>query len=174
MAAIGDANNSKHVMVITNDSTVFLTEKWVSAFEMFGGRMTEVKNLVTELGKVCNVSMGIISGKFGFIPANYVVMKYDDVPDCKEDYEKLQKEKDYVTAIAEASKLFDKVIICVPKDMFSLLIPKLPDNKIIAVTNPIFEDECKKRGWTFYERKGARVGKENAAAIIEDVKNIIV
>lgn len=174
MAAIGDSKNSKYVMVITNDSTVFQSDGFVSAFDMFGGRMTEVKNLVSELGKVCNVSMGIISGQFGFIPANYVVMKYDNVPDSKEGYEDLQKRKDFVSAISEACKLFDKVVICVPKDMFAMLMPKLPDNKIIAVTNPIYKDECSKRGWTFYERKGARVGKENAESIIKDVKNIIV
>lgn len=174
MNVIGDTNKKPHVMVVTNDSTVFLSDGFVSAFEMFGGRMTEVKNLVTELGKVSNVSMGVISGKFGFIPANYVVMKYDEVPDSKEGYEELQKRKDFVSAVAESSKLFDKVVICVPKDMFAMLMPRLPNNRIIAVTNPIFRDECKKRGWIFYERNGARVGKENAAAIVEDVRNIIV
>jgi len=174
MAVLGDSKKLARVMVITNDSTVFLSDDWVSAFEMFGGRMTEVKNLVTELGKVCNVSMGIISGRFGFIPANYVVMKYDEVPDSKEGYEELQERKDFVSAISEASKFFDKIVICVPKDMFAMIMPGLPSNKVIAVTNPMYEAECRKRGWTFYERKGARVGKENASAIIEDVKNLIV
>ena len=38
-----------NVLVITNDSTVFLTDKWVSAFEMFGGRVTEVEKLVCDI-----------------------------------------------------------------------------------------------------------------------------
>lgn len=172
MRAIG--GNQKHVLVVTNDSTVFLTEEWVSAFEMFGGRMTEVKNLVNDLSEICHVSMAVISGKYGFIPANFVVMKYDEVPDSKEDYEKLQKERDYASEVAKYSALYDKTVICVPKDMFSLIKDKLPDGKIIAVTNPMFKEECQKRRWSFYERKGARVGSENAAAIKEEIRNLIV
>lgn len=161
----------KRVLVISNDSTVFLSNGFVSAFEMFGGRLTEVKKLVERIDSIdsCEVSFAIISGRFGFIPANYVVMKYDNVPSCKEDYEKLQEEKDFVGMTKEISRVFDKVVVCVPKDMFAMLIPALPENKVIAVTNEKFRDECKKHGWTFYLRNGARVGNDNADAIIKQI-----
>ena len=76
----------KQVLVITNDSTVFLTDRWVSAYEMFGGRVTEVKNLVERLSEHAQVSFGIISGQYGFVPANYVVMRYSNVPSCREEF----------------------------------------------------------------------------------------
>ena len=93
---IGYKPPTKRILVISNDSTVFLSNGFVSAFEMFGGRLTEVKNLVARLNDVCDISFAIISGEFGFIPANYVVRKYDRVPSCKEEYEELQERKDFV------------------------------------------------------------------------------
>ena len=93
---VGYKPTTKRILVISNDSTVFLSNGFVSAFEMFGGRLTEVKKLVERLNDVCDVSFAIISGEFGFIPANYVVRKYDRVPACKEEYEDLQRRKDFV------------------------------------------------------------------------------
>ena len=166
-------SKEKHVLVITNDSTVFLTTRWVSAYEMFGGRVTAVKNLVNNLSEICTVSFGIISGKFGFVPSNYVVMPYDNVPSCAEDYQELQDRTDYVGKIEMISKsYFDKIVVCVPKDMFALLKDRLPDGKVIAVTNPCYEEECKNRGWTYLERRGARVGLDNADKILEIVSNL--
>ncbi|MDR0887634.1 MAG: hypothetical protein LBM39_00405 [Candidatus Methanoplasma sp.] len=164
----------KRVFVITNDSTVFLKKGLASAFEMFGGRVTEVKHLVARLDtaekdgrKMCDVSFGIISTKFGFVPGNYVVMEYDDVMSSREDYERVQEEKDYLGQLEMITDYFDAVIVCVPKDMFALMLEHgtLPREKVIAVTNPVFEKECAKRGWTYLERKGARVGNENADRI---------
>lgn len=160
----------KRVLVISNDSTVFLKDGFVSAFEMFGGRLTEVKKLVERLNDVCDISFAIISGKFGFIPANYVIRKYDFVPSCKEDYEKLQAEKDFVGMTRELTQIFDRVIVCVPKDMFAMLIPALPQGRVIAVTNEIYKDVCAKYGWSFYLRNGARVGNENADAIVKEIE----
>lgn len=165
--------SKKKVLVITNDSTVFLSDGFVSAYDMFGGRMTEVKNLYDRLSKITLTNFGIISGKFGFIPSNRVVMKYDFVPSCKEDYIKLQEEKDFVGMVGFLVKPFDKVVICVPKDMFEMLIPVLPDNKIIAVTNKDFKKHCKEHGWSFYLRKGARVGNSNADAIVKEIEGFI-
>lgn len=162
-----------HVLVITNDSTVFLTNRWVSAFEMFGGRVTEVEKLVCEIEEICNVSFGIISGKFGFIPADYVVMPYDEVPCTKEDYEDLQERKDYVGAIKKmVTPIFDKVVVCVPKDMFVIIRDSLPDGRVIAVTSPDFEQYCLDRGWTFLPRSGARVGDENKERILEIIRSL--
>ncbi|MDO5862483.1 MAG: hypothetical protein Q4Q58_06815, partial [Thermoplasmata archaeon] len=58
----------KRILIVTNDSTVFLTKNRItSVFEMFGGRVTEVKNLVKRLDtavdakgrKLCDVSFGV-------------------------------------------------------------------------------------------------------------------
>ena len=49
-------DGDRYVLVITNDSTVFTTTRWVSAAEMFAGRVTEVKNLVESLAEISNVS----------------------------------------------------------------------------------------------------------------------
>lgn len=163
----------RYVLVITNDSTVFTTKRWVSAEEMFGGRLTEVKNLVQSLTEISNVSFGIISGKYGFIPANYVIMPYDNVPECKEDYEELQERTDYAEKIRYVCQnFFDRIIVCVPKDMFAIIKDSFPNGKVIAVTNPCYEEECARRGWTYLPRVGARVGKDNAEKIREIIDSL--
>ena len=170
---IGYRPNTKRILVISNDSTVFLSNGFVSAFEMFGGRLTEVKRLVERLNDVCDISFAIISGEFGFIPANYVVRKYDRVPSCKEEYEELQERKDFVGQTKFICQAFDRIIVCVPKDMFSMLIPALPKERVIAVTNECYREECEKNGWTFYLRKGARVGDANADAIVKQIADFV-
>ena len=67
---------------------------------------------------------------------------------------------------------FDRIIVCVPKDMFAIIKDSLPDGKVIAVTNPCYEEECTRRGWTYLHRSGARVGKENAERIREIVRSL--
>lgn len=168
----------KRVFVITNDSTVFLTDKWVSAFDMFGGRMTEVKNLVKDLCDKADVSLGVVSGRFGFIPANYVVMPYPWVPESKEDFELLQSKRDFLGAINTTvnikvgeTYLYDKIIVCVPKALFEMIKEVLPDRRVIAVTNPQFKEECEGRGWSYYKRGGSRVGKKNSEAIIKEIED---
>ena len=170
---IGYKSPTKRILVISNDSTVFLKNGFVSAFEMFGGRLTEVKNLVARLDKVCDISFAIISGEFGFIPANYVVRKYDRVPSCKEEYEELQERKDFVGTTRFITQAFDRIIVCVPKDMFSMLIPALPKDRVIAVTNECYKEVCEKNGWTYYPRKGARVGDANADAIVKQIEEYV-
>ena len=162
-----------YVLVITNDSTVFLTKRWVSAFEMFGGRITEVEKLVCDIEDICHVSFGIISGRFGFIPADYVVMPYDNVPSCKEDYEEAQERTDYAGKIRQMiTPIYDRIVVCVPKDMFAIIKDSLPDGRVIAVTNEIYKDECERRGWTYLPRVGARVGNENRDKILEIIRNL--
>ena len=55
--------NLRSVLVITNDSTVFLKKGLATAYEMFGGRTTEIKKFVARLDtakkdgrKMCDVS----------------------------------------------------------------------------------------------------------------------
>jgi len=161
--------------VVTNDSTVFLKKGLATAFEMFGGRAEEVKRLVARLDtakkdgrKMCDVSFGLISTRFGFVPGNYVIASYDGVMSNKKDYERVQREKDYLGQVGQASVYFDRVVVCVPKDMFAMMLEDdtFMHGKVIAVTSPVFEEECAKRGWTHLERKrGPRLGKENAERV---------
>ncbi len=160
-----------NVLVITNDSTVFLTDAWVSAFEMFGGRVTEVEKLVCDIEEICYVSFGIITGRFGFIPADYVITPYTEVPTCKEDYEELQERTDYAGKIKQfTASAFDKIVVCVPKDMFAIIKDSLPDGRVIAITSEIYKEECARRGWLYLPRVGARVGNENHDRILEIVR----
>lgn len=174
------------VLVITNDSAVFLKKGVSSAFEMFGGRCQEVKNLVARLDtasrtddpskKLCQVSFGIITSKYGYIPADYTVMAYpaEEVMDSPEDYEEVQKRKNFLGTIDYTCKLFDRIVVCVPKHVMKMIMDygALPDGRVIAVTSPDLREECEKRDWLFLERRGARVGKENADRIFEEVRRI--
>lgn len=172
------------VLVITNDSAVMLKNGICSAFELFGGRAQEVKNLVARLdlakkddgSKLCEVSFGIVSSRFGYVPADYTVMKYpaEEVMDSPEDYERVQEQKDYLGKINYTSKMFDRIVVCVPKHMMEMIMEKnvLPNGKVIAVTSPELKDECAARDWMFLERRGARVGSENADAVMAEIVSI--
>jgi len=161
------------VLVITNDSTVFLKDGVCSAKDMFGGRVTEVRNFCNRLSKICDVSMGIISGRFGFVPGEYVVMPYREITDTPDSYLRLQEEKDYATKINIVSRPFDRIAAFVPKAMMAILL----DNdafprKVIAVTDTVFKEEFERRGWSWYERSGARIGKANADKIFSELKKL--
>jgi len=178
-----DMKSLKRILIVTNDSTVFKDKKkLLSAFEMFEGRMTEVKNLVARLdtaqnkrgSKLCDVSFGVISAHYGFLPANYMVTGYDEVMDSKESYIAVEEKKQYVEQVSYLTQPFDKVIFCMPKEMFRLFLEAdlIRDGKLIAVTNPEFKEECEKRKWTYLERKGARVGDANADTIEKLIREL--
>lgn len=173
------------ILVVTNDSTVFLQKNRIATpFEMFGGRMTEVKNLVKRLdtavkddgSKLVDVSFGVISTKYGFVPGNYNITDYPDVMDSKEDYEEADARTEFVARTSFITRAFDKVILCVPKDMFAMFLKEdsIWDGKLIAVTSSEFKDECERRGWMWLERKGARVGDSNADEIERLIRELCV
>ncbi|AGI48101.1 hypothetical protein TALC_01112 [Thermoplasmatales archaeon BRNA1] len=176
------------VCVLTNDSTVFLKNGIASAFEMFGGRCQEVKHLVAKLDlavkesgekkgeKLCEVSFGIISSRFGFVPADYTVMNYppEEVMSTPEDYERVQKEKDYLGKILYTCTMFDRIIVCVPKHMMEMIIDAdvLPKGRVIAVTSKDLKQVCEERDWMWLERNGPRVGSENSERIMAEIRRI--
>ena len=164
------------ILVVTNDSTVFSKKGIVEAMNIFGGRLTEVRNLYLELLEKSKghpretvVSFGIISTKYGFVPGNYCIMEYGDVMSCREDYERVEREKQYLEMLKGASTFYEKVVVCVPKDMFSMMLESevFGDGTVIAVTHPDFKGECERRGWTHMARSGARVGRSNAEEIVK-------
>ncbi len=173
----------KRILIITNDSTVFKDKKrLLTAFEMFEGRMTEVKNLVARLDtaknakgdKLCDVSFGVISTKYGFVPGNYMVTGYDEVMDSKEGYEACQERKQYVEQVSYLTQPFDLTIFCIPKEMFRMFLDadQIRDGCVVAVTSPEFKDRVEAKKWYFLERSGARVGSENADRIEEIVREL--
>ena len=95
------------------------------------------------------------------------------MPSCKEEYEELQERKDFVGQTRFITQAFDRIIVCVPKDMFSMLIPALPKGRVLAVTNECYKEVCEKNGWSYYPRKGARVGDANADAIVKEIEEYV-
>ena len=95
MALLTETKMSVRILIVTNDSTVFRSKGVDSAFNMFGGRATEVKNLVARLDqaldgkgeKLCDVSYGVITTRYGFVPGNYVIDSYPRVMANREEYE---------------------------------------------------------------------------------------
>ena len=169
------------VLVITNDSTVFLKDGICSAFELYGGRCQEVKNLVRDLdlGKkedgepLCTVSFGIISSRYGFIPADYSIMKYppEEVASTPEMYEDLQKRKDFLGKIYNTTSTFDRIILCLPRHMVEMILDAdiLPEGRVIAVTSPALKERVEAKDWMYLERKGARLGNENHDIIMDEI-----
>jgi len=159
------------VLVITNDSSVFLSDGVCAAKDMFGGRVTEVRNFCTRLSEICEVSFAVISGRFGFVPGEYTVMPYPEVTDTPEAYHELQVRKDYASKINFVSRVFDRVVVFVPKAMMAVLLDNdaFPGN-VTAVTAKEYKEHFEMNGWSWYERSGARIGKANAAAIHEEIE----
>ncbi|MBR2255398.1 MAG: hypothetical protein IJ856_06285 [Candidatus Methanomethylophilaceae archaeon] len=183
MAIMTEVKLRNRVLVITNDSTVFTNKTGVaSAFDMFAGRATEVKNLVARLDtmvddkgrKVCDVSYGVISTFYGFVPGNYTVMAYDRVMSTPEEYEYVDSKRGFVEQTSFLCKAFDIVIFCIPKAMFGMFLDRgdIDDGKVIAVTSPDFKDRCTEREWIFLERTGPRVGASNADEIERLVREV--
>lgn len=173
----------KRILIITNDSTVFKDKRrLLSAWEMFEGRVTEVKNLVARLDtavdgkgeKLCDVSFGIISTKYGFVPGNYMVTGYDDVMCDAAGYQECQDRKQYIEQISYLTQPFDLVVFCIPKDMFRMFLDadQIRDGIVVAVTSPEFKDRVEAKNWHFLERSGARVGSENADEIERIVREL--
>jgi hypothetical protein len=178
-----DLHLNKRILIVTNDSKVFKDKnRLLSAFEMLEGRATEVKNLVARLDaatddkgrKLCDVSYGVISARYGFVPGNYMITGYDETMDTAEEYKAVDARKGYVEQVSYLTRPFDKTIFCIPKEMFRLFLEfdGIENGKIIAITSPDFEEECKKRDWVYLERKGARVGNENADKIEQIVRKL--
>ena len=169
------------VLVITNDSTVFLKDGICSAYELFGGRCQEVKNLVRDLDlakkedgtPLCTVSFGIISSRYGFIPADYTVMKYpaEEVASTPEMYEDLQLRKDFIGTIFKTTSTFDRIILCLPRHMVEMILDAdvLPEGRVIVVTSPALKERVEAKDWMFLERKGARLGNENRDIIMDEI-----
>lgn len=171
----------RRILIITNDSTVFLEKgRLATPWEMFGGRVTEVKNLVKRLdtatkedgSKLVDVSFGVITTKYGFVPANYQITDYPDVMSDRAGYEAAEEAKQFVEQTAFMMRPFDKVILCVPNDMFAMFLERaeIPDGRLIAVTSEKYRAECERRGWSWLERKGARVGNDNADEIERQIR----
>lgn len=108
MKFITDMKILKRILIVTNDSNVFLNKSGVeSAFNMFGGRMIEVKNLVARLDtaitpngkKLCDVAFGVISTKYGFVPGNYMISYYKHVMSDIDDYIETENRKNYIEQV---------------------------------------------------------------------------
>ena len=57
-----EMKTSTRILVVTNDGTVFRSNGVDSAFNMFGGRVTEVKSLVARLDTAVDETLFDISG----------------------------------------------------------------------------------------------------------------
>lgn len=177
-------SGKKSLLIVTNDSEVFLSKKLESAGDLFGGRVTEIKNFVKsmedEFGKEGNntwtISFGIISTLFGFVPSTYCIAHYSYAMNNKEQYQAVQDKKDYAGTLEYVSRGYDKVLVCVPKEMFRIMVDNFAfhKGKVIAVTSKEFEDVCKEHDWILLERKGARLGNENAEKVRQIIRDITV
>ncbi|HKM09463.1 MAG TPA: hypothetical protein VJX93_03115 [Candidatus Methanomethylophilaceae archaeon] len=175
-------SGKKKILVVTNDSTVALTNKLESAGELYGGRVTEIRDFVKSIEKefgnegsnTVDVSFGLITTYFGFVPSTYCITRYAYAMSDKDQYQLTQDKRDYAGTLEFVSRGYDRVLICVPKEMFRILVDNnaLHDGKIIAVTTKEFKGLCEERGWTYLERKGARLGKENAEQVRQILRDL--
>lgn len=152
------------ILLITNDSTVFLSDR-SKAKDIFGGRVTEVKGFLDRLERY-DITFKIVTGRYGLVDGNDVISKYQEVADSEIKYKELQKRLDYASSIKDAGS-YDFIIILLPKGMVRILIENdALHGNIMAVTSLEFLKIFKERGWHHFERKGARIGKKNAENMI--------
>ena len=144
--------------------------------------VTEIRDFVKSIEKefgnegsnTVDVSFGLITTYFGFVPSTYCITRYAYAMSDKDQYQLTQDKRDYAGTLEFVSRGYDRVLICVPKEMFRILVDNnaLHDGKIIAVTTKEFKGLCEERGWTYLERKGARLGKENAEQVRQILRDL--
>lgn len=154
------------ILVVTNDGMTFNSDIG-RADEIFAGRLIEVIHFTETLRQHHDVTLAIISQKYGLITGDTIIQRYGGAPDSEEGYKEMQRRTDFSNEISRLSGSFDSVVVLVPKGIMKILIQNgaLRGN-VTACTSPDLRDVFQKRGWKFYERKGARIGKRNAEAII--------
>ena len=161
------------VSVITNDSTVSCHEE-SEAEDMFGGRVTEVRNLKNLISTVCETELFFISGAYGLVPGDTKIKRYSNVPDTRSEYQTTEERTGFAKAVSEVTRSSDITVIFVPKEMMRIIMREELQGMIISVTNVEFKNEFEKRGFVFLERRGARVGRANARRIREIISSSVL
>lgn len=146
------------------------------AGDRLGGRFTEVRNLFDRLSAEHEACLKVISGRYGLIESSDPIVPYDLPVESRKGIEDLEERTRFVEDLFRAMKGQECVVFLLPKGFVELLKERevfVTDHTVIAVTSRDFKGYLDQRSnCLFMERRGARVGRENARLIQSTLKRL--
>ncbi len=152
------------------------------AKNMYAGMFFEVRDLVDSLNKISKVSLYIISGRYGLLEENDLIIPYSFSIKSESDLIQLDTKHSFVNKMKEKAIDADIVICLLPSYFIKYLLKvnwfeKLDSKKtVILVSSKNLEQSfVHSLNVKLLERKGvARIGKLNRNAILELVKSLSI
>lgn len=146
------------------------------AGDRLGGRFTEVRNLHDRLSAEHEASLKVISGRYGLIDASDPIVPYHHPVGSKREIDELERRTGFVEDLVRVMKEYECVVFLLPKAFVGVLKERgvfVTDGTVIAVTSRDFKECLDRRpNCLFMERRGARVGRENAGLIRSTLKRL--
>lgn len=165
------ANNMEHEEQYRD----ILKEYIRPARKMFTGMFTEVREFKEQLAEQACVSLHIISGRYGLLDENELIVPYVSNINDIEALKELDNRTCFSSKMAEYANKADIIIMLLPIHYINYLMSKnwftIPSymTKIIMVSSKHFKDQFSDMpNIIVLERKGvARIGATNKKMIIE-------
>ncbi len=134
------------------------------ATEMFGGRFTEVRNLASAIS---GAGMAIISGRYGLVGEEDLLLPYRCYVESRQDVELLQQRTGFMESLRQQHAHNDVLLLFLPRAYLEHLLTHWQGSmdRMLVVTSPRLFPELEARGATCLPRRGPRVGSANAEAV---------
>lgn len=153
-----------------------------SAKNMYAGMFIEVRDLVDSLNKISKASLFVISGRYGLLEENDLIIPYSFSIKSESDLIQLDTKHSFVNKMNEKATDADIIMCFLPSYFIKFLLnvnwfKKLDSNKtVILVSSKNLEQSfVHSSNIKLLERKGVtRIGKQNRDAILELVKSFSV
>jgi hypothetical protein len=164
------------------DNNIDLEEKYLEilhehirpARTMFAGMFTEVREFKDCLSNYADTSLYIISGRYGLLRDDEIIIPYVSKISNPKDIEALEKRTNFSQRMIEKAIDSDVILICLPTYFISYLLTinwfsRLDPNSLVVLVSSkhfkeIFSDM---QNVKLLERKGvARIGSPNKEEII--------
>jgi hypothetical protein len=201
MARDGSGAEDMRTLIITNDSQMFLpgwmgnpkrgvgyeeyknslsfgtdqVEVYLPAWEMFGGRFTEIRRLRERLSEMVPTDLDIISGEYGLISSEMTICPYDRPMDSPTEVLGLESRTRFSSDVVRRIGEHGLTVVLLPKAFVSFLLDKGSFECMehgIVITSPSLFDRFEGDGILLLERMGARVGSKNAERVIGHVRSL--
>jgi len=144
---------------------------------MFSGNFSEIRNFSNFLEKYGKVNFYILSGRYGMIKDNKIIIPYNYHLNSESKLLELDNKTNFSNIINEVCKKSDILFISLPTYIMGYVINKnvliTENNSLkIAVCGNFYLDIMKENGFLTYPRLGVvRLGKDNRFKIIDLIDN---
>jgi len=144
---------------------------------MFSGNFSEIREFSNYLEKYGNVKINILSGRYGMIDGDRIIIPYNYHLNSEHKLTELDNKTNFARAIQVVCEKSDIIIISLPAYILEYIIKKnifIPKNKSlrIVVCGNYFLNVMKESGFIAFPRLGvARLGKDTRHKIINLIED---